>query len=127
MEKTNLKIHFRRNRIIMAEQTIMLNCSAGMSTSLLVTKMQKAAEEEGINAKIFACPAAEADQHIEQDELDCVLLGPQVRYMEDDFKNKVKGKGKDGKDIPLGVIEMRAYGMMDGKTVLQQAEDLING
>lgn len=25
----------------MAEQTIMLNCSAGMSTSLLVTKMQE--------------------------------------------------------------------------------------
>ena len=28
----------------MAEQTIMLNCSAGMSTSLLVTKMQAAAK-----------------------------------------------------------------------------------
>ncbi|BDR60131.1 PTS sugar transporter subunit IIB [Lactobacillus xylocopicola] len=111
----------------MAKQTIMLNCSAGMSTSLLVTKMQQAAEEQGIDAKIFAVPAAEADNHIEQDDLDCVLLGPQVRYMENDFKNKVKGRGKDGKDIPLSVIDMRAYGMMDGKKVLQQAEDLING
>ena len=34
----------------MAEQTIMLNCSAGMSTSLLVTKMQEAAKEQGIDA-----------------------------------------------------------------------------
>ena len=32
----------------MAKKTIMLVCSAGMSTSLLVTKMQKAAEEKGM-------------------------------------------------------------------------------
>jgi PTS system cellobiose-specific IIB component len=42
----------------MAEQTIMLNCSVGMSTSLLVTKMQQAAQEEGIDAEIFVCPAS---------------------------------------------------------------------
>ena len=30
---------------------IMLACSAGMSTSLLVTRMQKAAEERGLDAK----------------------------------------------------------------------------
>ena len=47
--------------------------------------------------------------------------------MESDFKNKVQGQGKDGKDIPFAVIDMRAYGMMDGVKVLQQAEDLING
>ena len=29
-------------------KTIMLVCSAGMSTSLLVTKMQKAAEDRGM-------------------------------------------------------------------------------
>ena len=35
------------------EKTIMLACSAGMSTSLLVTKMQKAAEEKGMEADIL--------------------------------------------------------------------------
>ncbi|KRL91305.1 PTS sugar transporter subunit IIB [Lactobacillus kalixensis] len=111
----------------MAEQTIMLNCSAGMSTSLLVTKMQEAAKADGIDAKIFACPASEASQHLENETIDCVLLGPQVAYMKGDFENKVKGAGKDGKDIPLDVIDMQAYGMMDGETVLKQAEALING
>lgn len=37
----------------MAERTIMLVCAAGMSTSLLVSKMQKAAEAEGIDADIL--------------------------------------------------------------------------
>ena len=38
---------------MMAKKTIMLVCSAGMSTSLLVTKMQKAAEAKGMDADIF--------------------------------------------------------------------------
>ena len=63
----------------MAEKTIMLICSAGMSTSLLVTKMQKAAEEIGLDYKIFATSATEADSKIENDIIDviwisCVLL-----------------------------------------------------
>ena len=32
----------------------MLACSAGMSTSLLVTRMQKSADERGIECKIWA-------------------------------------------------------------------------
>ena len=80
-----------------------------------------------IDAKIFACPASEADDKIAQQEIDCVLLGPQVSYMKGDFENKVKGKGKDGKDIPLDVINMQDYGMMNGKNVLAQAEKLIKG
>lgn len=37
----------------MAKVTIMLACAAGMSTSLLVTKMQKAAEDKGLDAEIL--------------------------------------------------------------------------
>ena len=45
-----------------AEKTIMLVCSAGMSTSLLVSKMQKSAKEKGLDAEIFANSANEADE-----------------------------------------------------------------
>ncbi|MGC4431352.1 PTS sugar transporter subunit IIB, partial [Streptococcus suis] len=37
---------------------IMLVCNAGMSTSMLVTKMQKAAEETGGEATIWAVPVS---------------------------------------------------------------------
>jgi PTS system cellobiose-specific IIB component len=65
----------------MAKKTIMLVCSAGMSTSLLVTKMQKAAEEKGIDAEIFAVSASDADNNLESKNVDVLLLGPQVRFM----------------------------------------------
>ena len=103
----------------MAEKTIMLVCAAGMSTSLLVSRMQKAAEADGIEANIFATGASDADNKLESTDVDVLLLGPQVRFMEGQFKTKLADKG-----IPVEVIDMKAYGMMDGETVLQQGLSL---
>ncbi|AOA02672.1 MULTISPECIES: PTS sugar transporter subunit IIB [Carnobacterium] len=100
----------------MAEKTIMLVCSAGMSTSLLVTKMEKAAEARGIDAEIFAVSASEADSNLESKNIDVMLLGPQVRFMKAQFEPKVAAKG-----IPLDIINMQDYGMMNGDKVLDQA------
>lgn len=104
----------------MAKKTIMLVCSAGMSTSLLVTKMQKAADAEGIEADIFAVSASEADNNLETKPVDVLLLGPQVRFMKGDFQKRLEPKG-----IPLDIINMADYGMMNGEKVLQQALTLI--
>jgi PTS system cellobiose-specific IIB component len=41
------------------------------------------------------------------------MLGPQVRYLEDNFKKKL--------DIPVEVIDMQDYGMMNGEKVLKEA------
>lgn len=77
----------------MAKKTIMLVCSAGMSTSLLVTKMQKAAEEKGMEADIFAVSASDADNNLESKNVDVLLLGPQVRFMKAQFEQKLAPKG----------------------------------
>ena len=48
--------------------------------------------------------------------------------MQDDFKSMLEGrKNSLGNDIPLAVIDMQAYGMMDGEKVLNQAISLIEG
>lgn len=104
----------------MAKKTIMLVCSAGMSTSLLVTKMQKAAEEKGMEADIFAVSASDADNNLEAKNVDVLLLGPQVRFMKAQFEQKLAPKG-----ILLDVINMQDYGMMNGAKVLEQAENLM--
>ncbi|MFG5432809.1 PTS sugar transporter subunit IIB [Enterococcus faecalis] len=99
---------------------IMLACAAGMSTSLLVTKMQKAAEEKQFDTEIFAVPVSEAIQCAEEKNVDVVLLGPQVRYMLHQFKVDLKAK-----NIPVDVIPMTDYGMMDGAKVLSLAEKVM--
>lgn len=102
-------------------KTIMLCCAAGMSTSMLVKKMQEAASKKEIATKIFACPAAEVDEKLKQENINCILLGPQVRYMLGNIKKKVVGK-----PIKVDVIDMQAYGMMNGAKVLEQGLKLID-
>ena len=105
----------------MAKKTIMLVCSAGMSTSLLVTKMEAAAKEKGMEIDIFAVSSSEASARIDDKEhpIDVILLGPQVRFMKKQFEDKVAGTG-----IPVAVIEMREYGTMNGEAVLNTAISL---
>lgn len=98
----------------------MLACAAGMSTSLLVTKMQAAAKEQGIDATIFAVPVSEAKKQTEDQKVDVILLGPQVRFMLDEFKTTFGEK-----NIPVEVIPMGDYGMMNGKNVLNLAQGLL--
>jgi len=107
----------KKLRRVIRMKKILLVCSAGMSTSLLVTKMQEAAADQGEEAEIWA--VAEADASTNWEKADVLLLGPQVRFLENKIKDMVGGK------IPVAVIDMRAYGMMDGKAVFQQALDLL--
>jgi len=96
---------------------ILLVCAAGMSTSLLVNRMKEAAEKKGVEVEITALPVTEASSII--DDMDIVLLGPQVRFQKSQVDALVKGR------IPVEVIDMRAYGMMDGEAVLESALQLM--
>lgn len=98
---------------------ILLCCSAGMSTSLLVTKMEKSAQTQGIECKIWAVGSGEVKNHI--DNADVLLLGPQVRFMLNQMKQDVGGK------IPIESINPMHYGLCNGEEVLKQAILLIKG
>ena len=97
---------------------IMLVCSAGMSTSMLVQKMRKAAEEKGLEATINATSEADLSNHL--DKLDVILIGPQVRYLSTKIIEKAEPH-----HIKVDVIDGMHYGMMNGAKVLEQAEGLL--
>ena len=98
--------------------TIRLFCAAGMSTSLLVNKMKDAAKAKEIEADIEAFPEGQMEKHIEG--VNVVLLGPQVGYK----LSKAK-KTCEPKEIPVAIIPMQDYGMMNGQKVLDFALNLI--
>ena len=100
---------------------IMLACSAGMSTSLLVTKMEAAAKDANYECKIFALPFSDAPRVLE--EVDCILLGPQVRFQKAAIEKLAAGR-KAG-PIPVDVIDMSDYGTMNGKAVFENALKLL--
>lgn len=98
-------------------KNILLVCAAGMSTSLLVNKMKEAAKVQGVDVTINALPVAECQSVI--DTVDVVLLGPQVRFQKNQIEKYTNGR------IPVEVIDIRLYGTMNGKAVLEGALKVI--
>ena len=98
--------------------TIKLFCGAGMSTSMLVTKMKEAAEKLGIEVYIEAFAESQIAKHLKG--LDLALLGPQVGYKLSSFKKICEPAG-----VPVAVIPTVDYGMMNGEKVLAYALKLI--
>lgn len=92
---------------------ILLVCSAGMSTSMLVRKMQDAASVKGVEATIWA--VGDAESATESLKADIILLGPQVRYLEKKM-NELVDNAK-----PVMVIDMASYGTLNGAKVLDSA------
>lgn len=98
--------------------TIKLFCASGMSTSVLVNKMKDAAKAKGVEVDIAAFPESQMDKHL--DSMDVALLGPQVGYRLANAKALCSPKG-----VPVEVIPMVDYGMMNGAKVLDLALSLI--
>ena len=89
-----------------------------MSTSLLVTKMEAAAKAKGIECHIEALAEA-GIAHKKLNEVDVLLLGPQVRFLLSKFKKEAPA------NLPIEVIDTVAYGTMNGAKVLDRALELI--
>lgn len=95
---------------------ILLVCAAGMSTSLLVTRMEESAKQKNMTVHIEAHPVGDIEKYGSQ--ANVILLGPQVRYQLKKLKEQYPQK-------PVEVINMQDYGMMNGEKVLNYALSLL--
>lgn len=94
--------------------TITLLCNLGMSTSMLVDKITKAANDKGIQVDVDALPFDKASDRIKR--TDILLLGPQVRYLMAKFKKEY------GDTIPvIETINMTDYALINGEKILKDA------
>lgn len=96
-------------------KSILLVCAGGMSTSMLVSRMKAYAIASNVSVSINASAISEAKEKINKNEVDIVLLGPQVRFQKTEIEAVAQGR------IPVAVIGMSEYGKMDGKAVLESA------
>ena len=95
---------------------IVLLCAGGMSTNMLVKRMQDAANAEGFECKIEAYPQVEAKDKAA--DADAILLGPQIRFSKDKVAEDCPG-------VPIEAIDMRIYSRMDAKGALGVAKKLL--
>lgn len=93
---------------------ILLVCAAGMSTSLLMRKMNELADG---SITVDAMPTARLEEVI--DDYDVILVGPQVRYKFDSISRLAQTHGK-----AAGLINPIDYGRVNAEAVVRQAIEL---
>lgn len=93
-----------------------------MSTSMLASTMQEVADSHNLPISVKAHPHDRLSEIIANDRPDCILLGPQVKYMYDETVKQYAST-----KIPIAVIDAGDYGMMNGEKVLKTAIKLIKG
>lgn len=99
---------------------VLIVCSWGMSTSLLVEGMLAAAEGRQCELTVEALSAGE--YAVKVDECDVVLIAPQIRHLRKSIEKLASSVGK-----PVGLIEPFHYATMNGEAVLEQVLRLYEG
>ncbi|MCD4782416.1 MAG: PTS sugar transporter subunit IIB [Candidatus Eremiobacteraeota bacterium] len=101
-----------------SKKKILVVCSSGMSTSLLVKAMRKAADKEGYEVEISSAPIVGAEDLMP--ETDAVLVGPQMRHRFEEIERIFAVA-----DVPAKLVPPQVYGLMDGKAALEIAKKMI--
>ncbi len=92
---------------------IALVCENGASTGMVMRKMQKAAEEKGLEVEIEAYPYTQMENFIA--EKQAILFGPQLA-----FKKDLAMRTFPDHAAKISVIDMMDFGMMNGEKILME-------
>jgi PTS system cellobiose-specific IIB component len=93
---------------------ILLVCAAGMSTSILMQKMEKYAANAGIELEIAAKGLFEYSDACEG--CDVLLLGPQISYKKEEIEKQ--------SNKPVFVINPLEYAVGDAGAIFKQIENI---
>jgi PTS system cellobiose-specific IIB component len=105
----------------MSEQkTALLICTAGITTGLLVKNVQNAADERGLDIHVYSAPAIIAEQAIQNQAVDALMIGPQSKYEIARLKDFLTYKA-----VPYKLISKENYEILDGEAVLEEIIALI--
>lgn len=96
---------------------VLLVCAAGMSTSMLMKKMETYAAENGIEIEVNARSFTELKDPADEG-YQCILVGPQISYQKDKVVKKAQG-------LPVEVIPMKDYGRQNCPAIFEMIDKLI--
>ena len=92
---------------------ILLICENGLSTSILMNKMQKWGKEKNIELEVRAVPMSEYLNVYKN--FDCILIGPQISYQYNEIK-------ANAIDVPVEKISPMDYGMSNVENIMKQVK-----
>lgn len=91
---------------------VLISCSGGFSSSLVISKFKEAAKKGNIEVNAWAINSGDYDDNV--NKADIVLVAPQIRYMYPRFKEKADKLG-----IPCIMVSQEDYGRCNGQHILE--------
>lgn len=99
---------------------VLIVCSWGMSTSLLVESMLTAAQARNCQITVEALSAGEYMAKV--DKCEIILIAPQIRHLRKSIEKLTTSLG-----IPVALIDPFYYATMNGQAVLEQVLSISAG
>ena len=96
------------------ERKVLLICAGGMSTGILMKKMEKYAEDKGIELKIDAVGMSAYEDSY--NNYDVILLGPQVSYKKEEIAQVTQ--------MPIAVIAAYDYAIGNVDNIMKQVDEI---
>lgn len=93
---------------------VLLCCAGGLSSSILMKKMQTWADSHGEELDIIAVGTGEAQERW-QEGWDCVLVAPQASYRINDMKKEIR--------IPMAAVPSLDYAIGNAENVMKLAHE----
>ena len=97
------------------EKRILLICTAGITSGLLVKNIQTAADEQNIPIRVYSASAIIAEQAIQNQQIDGLMIGPQSEYEVNRLKDFLNYKA-----VSYKMIKKEDYETLDGEAVLKE-------
>jgi cellobiose PTS system EIIB component len=98
---------------------ILLTCSGGMSSTMVVNALIKEGKALGIEIESKACGTADVVGELEKASWDGILVAPQVRHMLDTLKPIAEAKS-----IPIVAIKPQAYSPLGAKFLMEHLREM---
>lgn len=96
------------------DKKVLLICAGGMSTGILMKKMEKYAKEKGFNLQIEAIGMSAYEDVYKN--YDVILLGPQVSYKKAEIEQLTQ--------MPVAVIATYDYAIGNVANIMKQVDEL---
>lgn len=96
------------------DKKILLICAGGMSTGILMKKMEKYATEHDFSLQIEAVGMSAYEEVYQK--YDVILLGPQVAYKKDEIAQVTQ--------MPIAVIAAYDYAIGNVENIMNQVDSL---
>lgn len=100
-------------KLCMDALNVLLVCGGGASSGFMAVNLRKAAAARRINLDAKARSETEVELYV--GEVNAILLGPHLSYLEKELKERINNP-----DIKVLVIDRAQYSTLDGEGLLSE-------